>query len=703
MALHGINATQTLNKYSARAVSDFIQPRGTLDSLYMLFLAVWFGASVLITHNPLFRAITFSFTILFLIFSNLERKYRNRTVYLMGSTLKLFIITFFISFFVGTDIPDLDFSLPFDLSYIMFETFILLTVFLFSIFINSVHSYLLQKYGLSGYQAFVKSIIRGFWVISVGLYFFKAIDILSESLPVYGQYWEEILSYTLPMYLGFSILPASYNSLTNSISKRNPIVNLRDTLLGASFTLLILEFIFHEFSYDFWDEAIPLMLLIGLILLVVRDTSSSYNLQSLYEKSLSKTKEFAEKLNELDYSEPETVFLTSNKINLFKKGDSDLNAGKNTILVPLGISNDVVTIKALGDLSITLRDSLGRLQKDPIEKATFLLPKKEWNKISKQMKSEKLNNIDLTTYNTSFSSLSDFKEELTNSLTVYKNKFNSMGLGRIQENYDLVKSQYGMEMAGDKKEFNFPGIKVIEEPGSHLFKFGSIEVIELEKSSNDNDARYFNIKMPSMSVTEIEHCGRYFVLNMPFTSVLETPKGMVMNLFGFNINEGNREAILADLEHILALQAKLHDYYQLRMSNTLAVEENPSFLLTRKKGELEDNLLLTGSEDSFYINDSKPLALPHATGEVQSDSDVIDIREDDIEVLSDFHSVKSTGDQSIIYSEKMKKLQRRMDRINKTEFIEYMGFKNNKEFLEWLTNLPDESTIRLEEEILYLR
>lgn len=208
-----------------------------------------------------------------------------------------------------------------------------------------------------------------------------------------------------------------------------------------------------------------------------------------------------------------------------------------------------------------------------------------------------------------------------------------------------------------------------------------------------------------MAATEIEHDGRYFALNMPFVSALETPKGTLMNIFGFNVNEGNRAAILEDLEHILTLQAKLNDYYHFRMSNVLALEKDPTFILTYKEGGNEGRLLLTGSEDSFYINEDQPLALPPVIDEIEdkSDEEVIDIPEDEIEIIPDFQSVETTEKISSSLSEKVKQLQKRMDKIDKEEFIDFIGFKDNKEFLNWLTSLPDDSTIRLEGNLLYFR
>ncbi|MHA2237123.1 MAG: hypothetical protein ACXAB2_01995, partial [Candidatus Hodarchaeales archaeon] len=705
MALPGIDATQYLNRYSTRAVSDFIQPRGTLDSLYMLFLAFWFGTSVLVTQEPVFRAGSFTLTIMFLIISNLERKWKDQKLFLTGSTLKLFLVSFFITFFVGTNIPDLDFELPFRMTYHTFETFILITVLLISILINSVRFFLLRKFGFSGYQAFIKSIIRGFWVISVGLYMLKAVDVLSESIPVYGSLWEDLLIMNLIVYLGVSLFPYSFNSLTNSISKRNSVVNFRDTLLGATLTLIVLEFIFHEFTNSFWNKILPLMLLTGSILFVVRDDTPPF-IEAMYAKSLAKTREVADKLNNLNYSDPENIYITNKSMNLFNKGSSDFRAGKGTIIVPLGMSDEMVTVEALGDLSFTLKDSLGRLQKDPVEKATFMLSKKEWKAISKQMRSEKLQNVDITSLKTPISSLPDLKDDLTNSLTIYKNKFNTIGLNRIQENYDLVKGKYSKDVSREKKEFNFPGIKVIEEPGSQLFKFGSIEAIDVErKLPDDKKARIFNIKLPFVAATEIEHEGRYFALNMPFVSVLETPKGMTMNFLGFNVNEGDREAILEDLEHILTLQSKFHDYYQFRMSNFLALEQDPTFILTRKKGDDKEKLLVSGSDDSFYINEDQPLALPQVTqeNETPSDEEIIDISEEEIEILAESQSIQKPKERLMFISEKVSKLQKRLDKIDKEDFIDFVGFKNNKEFLDWITSLPDDSTIRLEDKTIYFR
>ena len=41
--------------------------------------------------------------------------------------------------------------------------------------------------------------------------------------------------------------------------------------------------------------------------------------------------------------------------------------------------------------------------------------------------------------------------------------------------------------------------------------------------------------MPLISATEIEYDGKYLLLNLPFISALETPKGLILKIFGFDL------------------------------------------------------------------------------------------------------------------------------------------------------------------------
>jgi hypothetical protein len=257
------------------------------------------------------------------------------------------------------------------------------------------------------------------------------------------------------------------------------------------------------------------------------------------------------------------------------------------------------------------------------------------------------------------------------------------------------------------KEFNFPGIKVIEEPNSQLFKFGSIEVIDVKKSlSNDTDAKYFNLKMPLISATEVEYDGRYFLLNMPFISALETPKGLMLKLFGFNVTEGNQQGIMGDLNRILDIQGKFSDYYNLRMSNIFGSEDDPRLILTQDSTKNKSKLLVAGSEDAIYLDENEPLALPLKTDsddDLIDKEDIIDIPESEIEIIQTPIQRRKEVQPTTDLDQKLTQLTKRINKISKEEFIEYMGFHNHKEFLEWLANLPDNSSIKVEDDIVWLK
>ncbi|MHA1977202.1 MAG: hypothetical protein ACW98F_13325 [Candidatus Hodarchaeales archaeon] len=45
----------------------------------------------------------------------------------------------------------------------------------------------------------------------------------------------------------------------------------------------------------------------------------------------------------------------------------------------------------------------------------------------------------------------------------------------------------------------------------------------------------------------------------------------------------------------------------------------------------------------------------------------------------------------------------RFDSIPKNEFIEYMEFPTNKEFLEWLSELPDDLPIRIKNDVVHFK
>jgi hypothetical protein len=706
MSIPGVNTAQYLNKYSTRAVTDFLQPHSSLDRIYLIFLTFWFCTSIFFIQVPWLRVGAFSGTILLLFLSNLERKRANKNLSLLGSTIKLFIIALLIGFFTGDAAVSVPISFPFELTYLEFESFILVCTFLFAFILSSFHLSLLEKYGLKGYQAFIKSLLRGFWLLGIGLYLLVAFNVLKSNTPIFTPLWEDYLLLVLILYLLTSFLPYSFNPLINSISKGNPIINYRDSALGATISLIILDFLFHRFTYDIWDSLIPFLFVTGFILLIIREKNLP-NYEQVLAKSISKTKELSKVIDQSTFDKIEDVFTVNKPINLLQKS-STLLAEKNALIVPLSISNDFVTVEAIGDLSINLKDSIGKVKKESTKKITFMLPLKEWESLTKKMNRTKLSEVEIQKYLPDISSQKEFLDDLEASFTSYKGKIQTEGLVKIENNFNLIKSNYSLNLSDSIKEFNFPGIKVIEEPDSQLFKFGSIEAIDVKKSLPDNtDAKYFNLKMPFISATEIEYDGKYLLLNLPFVSALETPKGLILKIFGFDVSEGNTQEILEDLNRILEVQAKFSNYYNLRMSNIFAADDDPRLILTQDPNDNKPKLLVAGSEDAIFIDEEKPLALPLKTETqeetIDDDEDIIDIPESEIEIIE----IPTKGDKDVPsitnMDQKISQLMKRIDKISKDEFIEYMGFQSHNEFLEWLTNLPEDSAIRVEDDVVWFK
>ncbi|MHA2156708.1 MAG: hypothetical protein ACXABU_15295, partial [Candidatus Hodarchaeales archaeon] len=93
MSIPSFDTAQYLNRYSTRAVKNFLQPRGPMDRAYLVSLAFWFCTAIFFKPEPIFRVISFFLTIFFLVLSNLERKRIHADTHILGSTIKLFIIS----------------------------------------------------------------------------------------------------------------------------------------------------------------------------------------------------------------------------------------------------------------------------------------------------------------------------------------------------------------------------------------------------------------------------------------------------------------------------------------------------------------------------------------------------------------------------------------------------------------------------------
>ncbi len=700
MSIPSFDTSHYMNKYSTSAVREFLQPHGTIDKLYLISLVFWFSTSIFFKQAPLLRFGFFIFTILFLIINNLVKKREDREFSLYGSVIKVFFIYFLIIFFTSNREVNLPFLLPFEVSYLEFESIIILTTFLFAIFLNQLHFTLLLDYGIVGYQAFLFSLVRGFWLIGLALYLFISLGVLKEELIGLTLPWEEYLFFVFICYLGVSLLPYSYDTLHNSVIRRNLIINLRDNALGASLSLFLLDIIFQKLTFEIWDILIPLLLVSALILLIIRDQDLPIE-EKLLARSIAKSKEISQKLNSLKFHTPEDFYEAKKGVELLNKQSSKLFASSNSLVIPLTKYDDLVTIEVIGNMSLRTKDSFGRFKQEIKERATLLLTIKEWNDLTKRIKLKPFSNLNLSQYYQGLSSKEEFMTELENSLKNFKEEFQTRGLIKVEENLNMIKGKYQIRTAGKKHEFNFPGIKVIDEPNSQLIKIGSIQAIDIKRNieGREDPAKYFSIKMPFISSTELNLDGKYFVLNMPFVSALETPKGMIMKLFGFNVTEGNEHEILEDLNRMMELQTKFNNYYEFRMSNVLAHDDNPSLLLTRSKEKSGKNLLMVGSEDTVIFEDKDafpPYNKQESSVKSQETYSVIELSENEVEIING-------GTEKIDYQFKLKKLMKRVDRMTKNDFIEYMGFTSHLEFLEWLTNLPDSSPIRVVNEFIYFK
>jgi len=700
MSIPSFDTSQYLSKYSTRAVREFLQPHGTIDKIYLISLVFWFSTSIFFTQVPLLRFGSLICTVLFLIVNSLIKKRKDCEFSLYGSVIKFFFIYFLIIFFTSSREVNLPFSLPFEISYLEFENIIILTTLLFAIFLNQLHFNLLLDYGIVGYQAFLSSLIRGFWLIGLALYLYISLDIIHMELISISLIWEQYLFFILICYLGISLLPYSYDTLHNSVIRRNPIINLRDNAFGASFSLLLLDIIFHKLTFEIWDTMIPLLLVSALILLIMRDQDVPIE-EKILARSIAKSKEISQKLNSLNFQNPEHFYKSKKGVVLLNKQSSKLLADSNSLIIPLSNQEDLVVIEVIGNMQLRTKDSLGRFREENKERATLLLTKKEWNDINKKIKLKEFANINLSQYFQDFSSKEEFATELENSLQSFKEEFQTKGLIKVEENLNMIRGKYQIQIAGKKQEFNFPGIKVIDEPNSQLFKIGPIQAIDIKREieGREEPAKYFSIKMPLVSSTELNLDGKYLVINLPFVSALETPKGMIMKIFGFNVTEGNEHEILEDLNRMMELQAKFNDYYEFRMSNVLAHDDNPSLLLTRSKEKSEKNLLMAGSADTviFENEDSfRSYKKEKTLLKSQETYSVIELSENEVEIINGDADKEN-------YQLKLKKLMKRVDRMTKNEFIEYMGFPSHRDFLEWLTNLPDSSPIKVENEFIYFK
>ncbi len=707
MSSSEINVSQYISRTSSRAFQDFLRPQSSLDRIYLITLALWFTSAIFISQESLLRVFSFVIMIITLFLSNFEKKAKQRKLSMMGSAIKLFIIAILISFFTRNSQPDVTFPLPPDISYLDIENILIASIFILAIILNGVQFSLMRYHGFQGYLAFLKSLMRGIWLANIGIFMLIAFNILRNEL-LSGNTWEKLLLYSLALYLCSSLIPYTHNSITNLIIHRNSFLSLRDCTLGASITLIILNFIFHKLTLEIWDSILPLLFIASVILYVFGMEKAGEE-NALITRSISRTKEMARKISELNFDEPEEVFITNKATNILKNQSTKMIANQNSLIIPLSKTKDSVAVEVVGKLELEAKDAIGRIKNESVEKMTFVLSNNEWLKLKKGLKPRRFLEINLSDFYKNFNTREELIGSLKNSLSQYKEWSQTEGILNIQQRLQLNKSSYGVVSKESSKEINFPGVKAIEGPDSFLVKIGPIQSIDVKKQipGLDKKAKFFNIKMPFVASTEFEINGRYFMIDLPGVSVLETPKGTIIKIFGYEFTEGNKLEILEDLNKMLTVQERFEGYFESQMLNMLSITKAPKLLLMQKNSEDNPKLLMTGVENSVVIKREPDLLLPLlepalSKSEIEEKYDtetIIEVSEDEMEILGTLN--EPSTEKENLKELKLKKIKYRVDKMTKNEFMEYMEFESSKEFLDWLANLPDESKIKLKEDIIY--
>ena len=622
-------SSQFLNEYSSKAVRNFLRPKSSIDKAYMITLVLWVGASIFISHEPIFRAYSFFGVILFLIVVNLETLKEGGEISLGGSAFKLFLMYLIIGFFVPIKpIDDLNPTKePFPdlfISYYTLEGLVLLSFIILAVILGSINLTIIKKYKLPGYLASISKLARGLWVSGLVLFVFIGLGMMSVKIgDDFIILWEEYILAVLTIFISTSILPYTISSLSNSVVRRSPIAGFRDNALFSSVTLSLTDFIFNytsktHLTLDIWKTIIPFLFLAGIVIFIFErgDTQKSLN-EKIIGKAMNRAEEFSQKINNLEFKAPEEVFVTDSPLDILKKHSTKVTTGKNSIIVPVSETADSVAVKIVGKTDVEVKDAMGKIKDQVTENTMLVLSKEEWKNITKKAKSKSLDQVDLSKISSKIGSKEELIQNAEDSLAVYKEWTNEKGLATVKNKLNSIMqgtSGYGVESSGAITKVNLPGIKVIDEPGLDIVKVGPIEVMDTKMGTNVKIGEF-------LKVVEID---KYTLVQMPFLSVLDTPKGNIVKLMGFEFSEGNKQEILGSLGHMLKLQRNLTDYAETRLSNMFTLDEEPSFVLTEGEDSTKlgtPKLLMASSEDSLFFDEND---------EISSENDEISSENDEV-------------------------------------------------------------------------
>ncbi len=582
----------SLESFALHHTEQFLKPRTFLERVFLLVLFIWWISSVIFQGNAIFRALLFFAAIglffvipiyTFLRKDQISSSFLNRAVKILIFYVLILRLT--------SKEPVLEFwDTSFPITFSETERTIVSILIPLVILGKSFSPETLKL----GYIFYIGRILEGFWKAILVLFIFKGIN-LYHPVSIIPIDIELLLLFAYVAFLLGSLLPGipplrflSISSLFEQyLALKSRTERFRDALFFSGITILIFLLLDWLVTYrDLFQYLAFLGLVVGFLWIFAPKKPVEKRFSSLLGSISGQTidptsqlgnrvQNFAQTIRETEFQKPEKVYtIPTDGMEVIRKGKTTLTASQGSIVVPT-VTPKGTALVLMGESEMETEAEGQQTIKTEIKgPITLWMPPKEWQSIVEQLIPIEL--IDLSKSElmaVGLDSLTEIFEMAKNALNDLQSWKGPKGLFSSV----LDPSKYAIAETKDYTMVRLPGIYVFESSEIELVQIlgGIVKVIEIK-----GVVEYVQILGGVLTVMETPD---YSFVQMPFLTVLETPQGQIVNILGFQIQEGERIDLTKAQERIME---DLQDYDSLFAKRIESLfQEDPQLILTESKGK----------------------------------------------------------------------------------------------------------------------
>lgn len=589
--LKRIQKYHSVESFAPHQTEQFLKPRTFLDKIFLLVLFIWWISSVIFQENAIFRASLFFVAIGLFVVIPLYIFIREDQSSSSSLNRAVKILIFYVLILrLTSKEPVLEFwDVSFPITFRETERTIVSILIPLVILGKSLSPETLKL----GYIFYIGGILQGFWKAILVLFVFKGIN-LYHPVSIIPIDIELLLLLAYVAFLLGNLLPGipplrllSISSLFEQfMALKSRTERFRDALFFSGITLLIFLLLDWLVIYrDLFQYLAFIDLVVGFLWILAPKKPAEQRLSSLLgsisDQTIDPTSQlgnrvqnFAKTVREIEFQKPEKVYtIPKDGMKVISKGKTTLTASQGSIIVP-SVTPKGTALVLMGESEMETEtegeDTIKTEIRGPI---SLWMPPEEWKSITAQLVPKEL--VDLSKAELMVVGLNS----LTEIFEVAKSALNDLKSwkGPRKLFYSVLDpSKYAITETKEYTMVRFPGIYVFESSEIELVQIlgGLAKVIEIK-----GIVVYVQILGGLLTVMETTD---YSFVQLPFLTVLETPHGQIVNILGFQIQEGERidltktqERIIEDLQNYDSLFAK-------RIESLF--QKDPQLILTESKG-----------------------------------------------------------------------------------------------------------------------